>query len=102
MRYFSNFVFMSEKRYALGRQRFLARFVFCPYNCLKNLSAAKCDRKRNQDFANERGSIEPIFFFCIKIVELRPFAEQTDATRTCHRRGPGGGAQLLRDFAVKK
>ena len=41
MRYFNNFVFMSEKQdvYVFW-QRFLARFVSGPYNCLKNLSAA--------------------------------------------------------------
>ena len=40
MRYFKTFVFMFEKRDVSARQRLLARFVYGPYNPLKNQFAA--------------------------------------------------------------
>ena len=69
MRYFKNFVSMSEKQDVKGRQGFLSRFVFCPYNRSKNLSAAvNVTRSATRIFVRGRGLEPTVNFFCTKIV----------------------------------
>ena len=69
MRYFNNFVFMSEKTNALGRQRFLARFACGPKNRLKNLSAAVNAARSATRILRSGREIEPkVNSFCTKIV----------------------------------
>ena len=52
MRYFKNFVCMSEKRHIKTGSAFLSRFVCSSYNRFKKfICSSECDQKRKQDFA---------------------------------------------------
>ena len=98
MRYFSNFVFMSEKqRRIIGEQRFLARFVSGPYNRLKTLSAAvNAVKSATRISIAKRGELEPkANFFCTKIFYFRSHAERTDATQAYHRGGIDSSRWLI-------
>ena len=61
MRYFNNFIFMSEKqRRIVDRQRFLTRFVTGPYNRLETLSAAvNATKSATRILIVKRGELEP-------------------------------------------
>ena len=73
MCYFDNFEFMSEKQDVQRRQRFLGRFVSCPYNCLKNLTAAvNVTKSATRIFLKGKGLESKAKFFTQKFSNLGP------------------------------